>query len=82
MGRPDEIGVNLRSGEMVLNLVETEAGNLALEQGLALGKPVLDVLGVAARSERLTMPVLLVADSARSDTRRAFWVFRVALCRN
>jgi hypothetical protein len=54
---------------------------MAFEKGVALGELVFEILGVAARSEGLTMSVLLMTRSSGSCTGGTSWVFRVALYR-
>ena len=56
-------------------LVEVEVGVVLAKKVAALDELSFDVLGVSSRSERLSVPVLLVALDTGCLARGASWVF-------
>lgn len=60
---------------MFFKVLEAETCDMCLEEGLALGELVLDVICMPPRREGLSMPVLLVAYGARGRACRAAWMF-------
>ncbi len=71
--------VDALAGADVIEIVEDEAGVVALEEGLALGDLELEALCVAARRQRAAVAVLLVAGGAGGGAGGAARVLGVAL---
>ena len=65
--------------EDIVEVVEIEGGDVALEEGLALEKLALDALCVAARGELMAMAVLLLAEGPGGRAGGAAGVLGVAL---
>lgn len=74
-----QVRVEVLPGHKLFDIIESEGGVSEFEQSLALCKLVLNMLGMSARSESLTMAILLVADSTCSRTCCTSGMFRVAL---
>jgi len=79
VGGVDGGGVDALAGEVLLDAVHVEVGDVGLEEGLALGEELLHAHAEAAGGEALAVAVLLVADGACGGTGGASGVLRVAL---
>lgn len=74
--------VDIFSRNILIQILKSKAWVSQLEQSLALGQLVLDMLDMASGCECLTMPVFLVALGACSCTGGTARMLRVALLRN
>lgn len=62
-----------------VEICEAETGETAFKEGITEGDLTLDELGVAAKGEGLSVPVLLLAGYACGRTGGTFGMLRVAL---
>lgn len=78
-GRGDGSHIDSLANEEVVNLIQVEIGEMALEERLALRELELDAFGITSWGEGLSMAVLLVTSRSRGCASSAFRMLGIAL---